>query len=512
MNIRLKLILGFLGVALLVGIVGYISFVQINNINEEFNDVIKVHMPVKDALKDMREIILEQRKLLDQYSISGDGQYPERYNTTLQLLKVARATLNNHYAQHKGDVKRLDDEMKKLHMKYNTLVASFFEYYENNPDDVEGLKNKKIEIDITGDELLKSHDSLLIFSENDIKDTKDSVDESVIASRNIILFSSIFILLLAIGIGILISRSISKPLHALYKGVKIIGKGDLDYKINIKTDDEIGQLSKAFDSMTANLKKSQSEIKEYSKTLEKSNIKLKELDQEKTNFLNMISHELKTPLTAIFAHLDILEDIKSDLNTSDRSSFEAIKRNTFQLKTLIANILEISRIESKKFNLEFTEFDLGNFIKNITKELEILSDKKGLKIITKIDNNLPIIKADEARTKEILNNLIGNAIKFTEKGSVTIEAKKQRDFVLTTITDTGIGIPKNKIPDLFSKFYQVDGSLGRRYEGTGLGLSIAKQLVELHGGKINVKSDLGKGSTFSFTLPIKSVKSRGGEK
>ncbi len=244
------------------------------------------------------------------------------------------------------------------------------------------------------------------------------------------------------------------------------------------------------------------ECKKAKETIKKQLEELRELDKAKTDFLNIISHELKTPLTAISAHLDVLDELKSNLTEQEIKSLEALERNSNQLKTLIGNILEISRMESKRFELNKTKINLNNCINNVIRELKIISDKKGLKLTTKA-GKLPKIEADENRLKEILNNLIGNAIKFTEKGSVAVEAKKQNNHILVRVIDTGIGVPKDKMKNIFQKFYQVDSSLGRRYGGTGLGLSITKKMVEAHGGKTNVKSVLGKGSTFSFTLPIK---------
>lgn len=180
-----------------------------------------------------------------------------------------------------------------------------------------------------------------------------------------------------------------------------------------------------------------------------------------------------------------------------------MKRNITHLKFLISNILEISRIEAKKFELNKTKVDMNNLINEVLKDMKILSDKKGLKLTSQIEK-LPVIEADETRVKEIFNNLISNAVKFTEKGFVNVEGKKDGDSVSVNITDTGIGIPEDKMKNLFTKFYQVDPSLGRRYGGTGLGLSITKQLVEAHGGKISVESELGKGSKFSFILPVKN--------
>ncbi len=375
--------------------------------------------------------------------------------------------------------------------------------------------------------------------------------KSLIEFRNKTVATSIcffiMIIIFVVVLSIYFAKSITNPIIKVKNAVKEIAKGNLNIKVKTKSKNEIGQLAKSFNQMVVDLKKYQkkllkserkrkieledevakktkelnAKITTLKKTrtamlnmmedLREANADLKELDKAKTNFLNIVSHELKTPLTAISAHLDILDDTKSNFNKQQRSSLEAIVRNSNQLKILINNILEISRIESKKFELTPELLNLKDLITEVANELRILADKKGLKLIEKIDK-LPLIKADRERVKGILNNLILNAIKFTEKGSITIEAKKEGDFVLINITDTGIGIPKDKIKNLFKKFYQVDASLGRRYGGSGLGLSITKQLVKLHGGKISVQSKEGGGTTFSFTLPIKSKKKQKSKK
>jgi len=239
--------------------------------------------------------------------------------------------------------------------------------------------------------------------------------------------------------------------------------------------------------------------------------RMKEIDEAKTNFLNIVSHEMKTPLTAINAHLGVLDDLKTNLSEQELLSLEAIKRNNYLLKSLIDNILELSRIESGKFELNISKINLERIIREVKSNLEILSEKKGLQLILDV-GKLPEILADEMRVREILNNLISNSIKFTDKGWIKVKAEKQDNHVVISIIDTGIGISKDKINNLFQKFYQIDPSIGRRFGGTGLGLVITKQLIELQGGKIKVQSIFGKGSTFSVTLPINGNNLKGGAK
>jgi len=243
------------------------------------------------------------------------------------------------------------------------------------------------------------------------------------------------------------------------------------------------------------------ERKKSEEILKKTNEELKQLDQIKSDFLNIVSHEMKTPLTAINAHLGVLDDLKTNLSEQELLSLDAIKRNNYLLKSLIDNILELTRIESGKFELNTSKINLEGIIKEVKSNLEILSEKKGLQLILDI-GKLPEILADEMRVREILNNLISNSIKFTDKGWIKVKAEKKNSHIVINVIDTGIGIPQDKIGNLFKKFYQVDPSIGRRYGGTGLGLAITKQLIELQGGKIMVKSTYGKGSTFSVILPI----------
>ena len=246
------------------------------------------------------------------------------------------------------------------------------------------------------------------------------------------------------------------------------------------------------------------DFKKLNKDLENANEELKELDKSKTEFLNIVSHELKTPLTALNAHLEVISDYNSSLNEQELKSLDAIKRNSDQLKILINNLLEISRMESGKFELTTSPILLKELIINTTKELEILVKQKDLKLKLELGYE-GILDVDDTRLNQILNNLLTNAVKFTEKGTITIRTKKQDKNVEISVEDTGIGIPKDKINNLFQKFYQVDASISRRYGGTGLGLAITKKIIEAHGGKIRVESTYGKGTKFIFTLPIKTT-------
>jgi len=284
---------------------------------------------------------------------------------------------------------------------------------------------------------------------------------------------------------------------------KVIGALETIENITVQKNTEI-ELQKSKDEL-------EERVRMRTFELQTANDELKELDVVKGDFLNMISHELKTPLTAMSAHLEILRD-KSlvDINKDEAlydMSLEAIKRNNDQLKTLIGNLLEISRIQSRKFILNIEKINAVEVLSSVIENLEILARLKKVKVVRDF-REIPRIETDRDRLIEIFNNLIGNAIKFTEKGYVKIKCKEEKGFVVFDIVDSGIGIKKEQVSHLFEKFYQAGSGYSRKYEGVGLGLLITKQLLELQGGEISVKSVYGKGSRFRVKIPIRYKKSK----
>ncbi|MCP4682275.1 MAG: response regulator, partial [Desulfobacterales bacterium] len=180
-----------------------------------------------------------------------------------------------------------------------------------------------------------------------------------------------------------------------------------------------------------------------------------------------------------------------------------IERNGKQLLLLINDILDLSKIESGRMDVSPKLFSPKASIETIMESLEPLAEDKGIEIIQKVPADLPDIESDESRVHQIFQNLIGNAIKFTEKGSVTVSASSDGQKVYIKVQDTGIGISERDQSDIFEEFRQVDGSSSRPFEGTGLGLTISHKAVKMLGGDISVESALGKGTTFTVSLPIK---------
>lgn len=255
-------------------------------------------------------------------------------------------------------------------------------------------------------------------------------------------------------------------------------------------------------TLWSNLKLSYQQLAEYAKTLEEKNQELKRMDGLKDEFLANTSHELRTPLNGIIGIADSLIDgVTGPLSEPTIFNLETITTSGRRLSHLVNDILDFSQLKHKNIELQLKPLDLRAIAQVVLNLSKPLIGDKDLQLSNAIPPDFIAVNADENRVQQILHNLIGNGIKFTESGCVEVSAKIVEDFVAITVTDTGIGIPQDKLSRIFESFEQADGSTAREYGGTGLGLAIAKQLIELHHGTIDVESEVGKGSRFTFTLP-----------
>lgn len=286
---------------------------------------------------------------------------------------------------------------------------------------------------------------------------------------------------------------------------KVIGVLDLQSKeINAFTEEKIAilqilsdQISVAIDNAKA-YAVSQQAVEE-----------MRELDRVKSQFLANMSHELRTPLNSVigFSRV-ILKGIDGPINDVQQQDITAIYNSGMHLLNMINEILDLSKIDAGKMELQIEEINLVDVINSAITNTSGLVKDKPIELIQKIPANLPLVKADEIRISQVLINLISNAVKFTEKGSITVEASVSKSpqnepEILVSVSDTGIGISPEDQAKLFQRFSQVDDSPTRKTGGTGLGLSICRSLIELHGGRIGLKSsEVGKGSVFFFTLPL----------
>src|SRR3989339_872764 len=248
-------------------------------------------------------------------------------------------------------------------------------------------------------------------------------------------------------------------------------------------------------------------VAERTDELQKANIALEKANRLKSEFLATMSHELRTPLNAIIGFAEVLKDeVAGTLSAEQKEYLGDIHGSGQHLLNMINSILDLSKIEAGKLELHYEAFPVQEAINEVLNTIIGFSNKKGIRINTHIHEDVPSITVDKVKFKQIMFNLLSNAVKFTpENGRVTINASLMNQHVQIAVSDTGIGIKSEDMDKIFEAFRQLDASYARHYEGTGLGLTLTKRLVELHGGKIWVISEFGKGSTFTFTLPIKPV-------
>lgn len=233
------------------------------------------------------------------------------------------------------------------------------------------------------------------------------------------------------------------------------------------------------------------------------NLQLKQVDKMKDEFLANTSHELRTPLNGIIGLAESLIDgATGQLPDKTLSNLAMVVASGKRLANLVNDILDFSKLKERSIELHTKPTDIRAMVEVVLTLSNPLAVDKSLELINQVPADLPPVEADEDRLQQVLHNLVGNGIKFTEKGSVTISVEMAEDKLKISVTDTGIGIAKQEFTNIFESFEQVESSTERTFSGTGLGLAVSKQLVELHGGKIEVKSKVDEGSTFAFTLPI----------
>lgn len=235
--------------------------------------------------------------------------------------------------------------------------------------------------------------------------------------------------------------------------------------------------------------------------------KLESINKLKDEFLAVTSHELKTPLNGIIGLSELLNISTSNLSKDEIQSLALINTSAKRLSNLVNDITMLSKLKNGDIKLQRNPVDIGKLVESIVKFCGLTLDNKNLNIINLVDTKVPCVLGDEERIMQILFNLLGNAIKFTYQGSIKISYTVKTDFLEVSIEDSGIGIPKNKLENIFDIYEQVEG-ISDKYGGTGLGLYITRKIVELHGGIIWVESVPGKGSVFSFTLPLCKFKDR----
>lgn len=322
-------------------------------------------------------------------------------------------------------------------------------------------------------------EAIYIFSPSDL------MGESAFQVRNALILSGIGAILLAFGFTFIVSKQLSNPLQAMEKAAHRMAKGDLEVKIPVSTRDELGSLSHSMNELA-------SELKRYR--------------VNRQEFFSNVSHEFRTPLSYLQGYSHALKKKLYRSEEEKKQFIEIIYDESQRMNRLIHDLFELSRMEEKRFPLELKLVQIGNAVCAAAEKVEAEAKRKDITLVVNVEEEIPNIVADSFRLEQIFSNLLQNAVRYTEKGQISVEVNKENGEVKASVSDTGVGIANEELPYIFERFYRVEKSRARDFGGTGLGLAIVKQLTELQYGKIKVESHSGIGTIFTLSFPAAKEK------
>lgn len=328
------------------------------------------------------------------------------------------------------------------------------------------------------------------------------IEAAIAKARDRTLLIAALELLLSATISLLFGIYLTRHLKNLQEASVRIAEGNWGHRIPVHGQDELQDTARAFNQMATNIQQMQAKEREIQAVLRQAKEQAEAANEAKSQFLANTSHELRTPLHGIIGLGDsLLAGVAGPLAPQARENLEMIISSARRLASLVNDILDFSTLQNRRLEIRQQPVDLLRVMEIVLPLLRPLLEGKSLQLRHELSRELPLVDGDENRIQQILLNLLGNAIKFTERGEVWLSARVQEDWLEIAVHDTGIGIPVDKQELVFEEFRQADASTERSYGGTGLGLSVTRQLVELHGGRIWLESREGEGSIFYFTLP-----------
>lgn len=310
-----------------------------------------------------------------------------------------------------------------------------------------------------------------------VMSSTEKMEQSLLAVRNLLILSGIGAFLLALGITWIIAQYLSRPLLKMQQATRKIAAGDLETRLDINSNDEMGSLAHAINDLAVDLQRYRDTRQEF--------------------FAN-ISHELRTPITYLEGYSQVLQQELYETVEEKNKYLGIIHDEALRLQHLVEDLFDLSKMEEGKINLELDWVNMSDLTQQAVRKVELKAREKSLSLKYKENGMMKKIRGDKKRMEQIILNLLENAVRYTEKGEINVSLSYTSSAFLLVVADSGIGIPKDEIPYIFERFYRVEKSRSRQYGGTGLGLSIVKKLVELQGGQITVTSVVDKGTRFEI--------------
>jgi signal transduction histidine kinase len=298
--------------------------------------------------------------------------------------------------------------------------------------------------------------------------------------RMTLVWSGVMSIFIGIGVALIVSNLTVKPLKEMQKLAKRISQGDYSARIGLKSRDEIGELASSLNYMAE---------------------QLTDIENMRKKLVQNVSHDLRTPLTSIKGYLELLED-ESFTEEEKLKSINTIQKEVERMETIVKEITRLSIIDGKNYQLDIEKLDLNSVVKESIPIISIEAEKKNIQIQIDSLQKEVFIMGDKEKVKEVIINLLDNAIKFTNEGFIKISTSQNKNYVSLIIEDTGIGIDPEDMPHIFERFYRGEKSRSKNSSGLGIGLAITKELVYMQNGKIEVESKKSKGSKFTVNFPV----------
>jgi signal transduction histidine kinase len=485
-TVHRKLLTAFLAIVVLLIAMGAVGLQTLSTVNRRAEDLVQLQRKIA-AYRQLQHDTTGQL-----YSVASALLIPDdrTLDATLRQLNQFGYDLDRLQFVAKDEVELLA-RVREDYEQFIKVVTQVVELIRAG----RVAQGREVQLSQAGplaDRLERLTNELVNKAEADMVASIDATHEAYLGSRWVVIGFAVGAIALALLLGYAISWSVIGPVQRMDTRLKELASGDFSGRVEIPNRDELGALA-------ANLNRMSEELGRLYQQLEAAS-------RHKSEFLANMSHELRTPLNAIIGFSEVLlERMFGELNPKQEEYLQDIVVSGRHLLSLINDILDLAKVEAGRMELEADAFDLPAALEACLTLVRERATRHGIVLALAVEGSVGQVVADERKVRQVVLNLLSNAVKFTsEGGRVALDAARVDGAVEISVSDTGIGIAPEDQETIFEEFRQVGGDRTRRREGTGLGLALARKFVELHGGRIRVASEVGKGSTFTFTIPERS--------
>lgn len=479
LTIFYRLAFSYLAIIVIMGAVNGYTVMKFSQLNKEVSWVLNIDQRILDLKRKLADSALSQLGYEKKYFVTGDPVFRD------QILSAG-----TDFKRYLSQAMSIADTAQKKDLL--TRIGTWYEQYQSlvreetapvrikpplSKDRHEQEKERIVE------QILETLKALEVTSMEDIHARMDKSRSAAVSAQKVAVLMLVVAITLAVGTSFVATRSITDPLRALMDKTKEVSNGIFEGGLTIPSPPEISELGRAFNVMCERLRRS---------------------DMVKSEFFSAMSHELRTPLTAIKQGISLLQQgVGGPIPDKQEKLLTILSEETRRLIELVSLVLDISKMEVGMMSYHFHQENLLLLVERVVTEMTPLIEVKKMHLKTAFSKNVPLLNLDRERILQALRNLIGNAVKFTpDGGQIWISVRRRNREIAFSVKDTGPGIPKENLEVIFEKFNQLPVKASEWSKGTGLGLAFVRHIITSHGGTVWAESELGRGSTFTFTLPI----------